>query len=58
MGFWLGTFWIRFWEELIFEENGTMEVVSYVRGELLYVVGLYCRISQGMRDGGLPCDKC
>ncbi|KAL1348565.1 hypothetical protein AAHE18_07G088500 [Arachis hypogaea] len=35
-----------------------MKVVSCVRGELLSIVGLYGRISRGLRGGGLPCGGC
>ena len=35
-----------------------MKVVSCVRGGLLSIVGLYGRISGGLRGGGLPCGGC
>jgi len=36
-----------------------MKVVSYVRGELLSIIGLYGRISRGgLRGSGLPYGGC
>ncbi|QCE06701.1 hypothetical protein DEO72_LG9g1715 [Vigna unguiculata] len=35
-----------------------MKVVSCVRGELLSIVGLYGRISRGLRRSGLPYGGC